>query len=141
MVLVIDRRAILLWGPVMTREERAKGTHSKRESLWKNTLKENELRVVVNLRAIEALIKKEVSHRKDNQKSWRKDVDLEARKSKRKSIRYSSESDESKDRNYKSKKSTDSRFREVSERISTTTAYLQILHNMQTLHLILKTLL
>ena len=40
----------------------------------------------VNLWTIEALMKKDVPHRRSNQKSRRNDIDLEARKTKRKSI-------------------------------------------------------
>ena len=85
-VLLIERGALLLWGQIMTRDEGTKRFHPKWENPWKNNLKEKDLRVAVNLRTIEALMKKEVPHRKGDQKSRRNDIDLEARKTKRKSI-------------------------------------------------------
>ena len=70
-------------------------------------------------------MKKEVPHRKGDQKSRRNDIDLEARKTKRKYRRCSSspslssssneDSDESKYRNNEGKEGADSRFRVVSE--------------------------
>ena len=48
----------------MTRDEGAKRSHPKWENLGTNTLKEKNLTVAVNLRTIEALMKKEVPHRK-----------------------------------------------------------------------------
>ena len=62
-----------------------------KEGKLKSTLKEKDLRIVENLRAIEALMKKEVPYQKDDQKSQRNDFDLEERKTKRKKHRrYSS---------------------------------------------------
>ena len=84
-VLVIQRSSLVLWGAVI-RDEGAKRSHTKWENIWKNTLKGKDLRVAVNLRTIEALMKKEVTHRKGDQKSRRNDIELEARKTKRKSI-------------------------------------------------------
>ena len=86
-VLAIERGALLSWGQIMTRDEEAKRSHPKWENHWKNTLKEKDLRVAVNLHTIEALMKKEVPHQKGHQKSQRNNIDLEARKKKRKSIR------------------------------------------------------
>ena len=87
-VLVIERGALLLWGQIMNRDEGAKRSHPKWKNHWKNILKEKDLRVVtVTLRMIEALINKEVSHRKGDQKSRGNDIDLKVRKTKRKSIR------------------------------------------------------
>ena len=85
-VLVIERGVLLLWGQIITKDEGAKRSHPKWENHWKNTLKEKDLRVAVNLRMIEALMKKEVPHWKGDQKSRRNDTDLEVRKTKRKSI-------------------------------------------------------
>lgn len=68
----------------MTRAKGVNRSYPKWEILSKNTLKD--LRVLVNLQAIQALMKKEVPHRKGNQKSRRNDVDLETRKPKRISI-------------------------------------------------------
>ena len=76
-VLVMEERALLLWGQVMNRDEGAKRSHPK----W-----EKDLRVVINLRAIEALMKKEFLHQKGDQKSLRNNIDLEARKTKIKSV-------------------------------------------------------
>ena len=84
--LVIGRSAFLLWGQKMTRDEGAKSSHPEWENLWRNILKEKDLRVAVDLWAIKALMKKEVPHRKGDQKSRWSDIDLEARKTKRKSI-------------------------------------------------------
>ena len=84
-VLVIERSSLVLWGAVI-RDEGAKRSHTKWENIWKNTLKGKDLRVAVNLRTIEALMKKEVTHRKGDQKSRRNNIELEARKRKRKSI-------------------------------------------------------
>ena len=70
----------------MTRDEGAKRYYPKWETNCKNTLIEKDLRAAVNLRAIEALMKKEVPHRKSDQKSRRNEFDLEARKTKRSSI-------------------------------------------------------
>ena len=63
----------------MTKDEGAKRSHPNR--LRKNTLKEKDQKFAVNLRAIEALMKKEVPHQKGNQKFLRSEVDLEARSS------------------------------------------------------------
>ena len=60
-VLVIERITLLLWGYVSTRHQGEKRYHSKRKKLWQNTLKEKDLKVAVNLRAIEALMKKKRS--------------------------------------------------------------------------------
>ena len=65
---------------------RNKEVSSKMRNLWRKNLREKDLRVVVNLPEIEALTKKEVPHRKSNQKCQRNDVDLEPRKTKSKSI-------------------------------------------------------
>ena len=65
---------------------RNKEVSSKMRNLWRKNLKEKDLRIVVNLREIEALMKKEAPHRKSDQKCRRNDVDLEPRKTKRKSI-------------------------------------------------------
>ena len=81
-----ERGALLLWDQIITRDEGAKRSHPKWEWLWKNTLKEKYLRVAVNLRTTEALMKKEIQPRKGDQKSRTNDIDLEARKTKRKSI-------------------------------------------------------
>ena len=123
-VLVIERRALLLSGQIMSRGEGAKRSRPKWENLWKNTLKEKYLRVAVNLRAIEALMKKEVPHRKGDQKN-RRDIDLEARKTKRKSrgdihLRHHPKAHlmtilKSKYRNNEGKEIRDFRFRVVSE--------------------------
>ena len=69
---------------VMTRAKGVNRSYPKWEIISKNTLKD--LRVLVNLQAIQALMKKEVPHRKGNQKSRRNDVDLKTRKPKRISI-------------------------------------------------------
>ena len=147
-VLVIERRAFLLWGQIMTRNEGAKRSHPKWENHWKNTLKEKGLRVAVNLQTIEALMKKEVPHRKRDQKSWRKDIDLEARKTKRKSIgdihlrhhhqahlmtilmRVNIET-------MRARKAQVLDLGWFLRRISTNTAYLRVWHNTPTLILIL----
>ena len=75
----------------MTRDEGAKRSQAKWKSLSKNTLKEKDLKVVVNLRMTEGLMKKEVRLRRQSKSSkkwrWLKNVDLEGRKIKRKSIR------------------------------------------------------
>ena len=123
--LVIERRALLLWSQIMTREEGAKRSHPKWENLWKNTLKEEDLRVAVNLRRIEALIKKEVPHRKGDQKVKEATSICKQEGKKKKHQRYSSspstssssndDSDESKHWNNEGKESTDSIFRVVSE--------------------------
>ena len=70
----------------LMRSNNDQGRRAKWENLWKNTLKEKDLRVAVNLQTIEALMKKEVPHRKSDQKIWRNDIDLEARKAKGKRI-------------------------------------------------------
>ena len=124
-ILVIERRALLLWGKIMTKDKGAKRSHSKWENLWKNTLKYKDLRAAVNLRMIEALMKKEVHHRKGDQKIQRNDIDLEARKAEKKHERHTfspspstssnDDSDESKYRNNEGKERTDSKFRVVSE--------------------------
>ena len=126
-VVVIERRTLLLWGQIMTRDEGAKKSQPKWGKLWKNTLKEKKLRVAVNLWTIEALMNKEIPHRKGDQKSQRSNINIETRKRKKKHLRYSSspspssssndDSDESKYRNSEGKKSTDSRFRVVSEEV------------------------
>ena len=98
----------------MTRHEGAKRTHPKWDNLSKNIL-----RVAVNLRTIEALIKKEVPHQKGGHKNRSK------KNKKKKHQRYSSSRspssssidnfDESKSRNNEGKESTGSRLRVVSE--------------------------
>ena len=70
-------------------------------------------------------MKKEVHHRKGDQKIQRNDIDLEARKPEKKHERHSfspspstsfnDDSDENKYRNNEGKECTDSRFRVVSE--------------------------
>ena len=85
-VVVIERGALVLWSQIMTRDEGANRFDPKLEKLWKNTLKEKDLRVEENLWTTEALMKKEVPQRKGNQKSRRNGVDLEATKTKWKSV-------------------------------------------------------
>ena len=109
----------------MTKDEGARRSHPKQENLRKNTLKEKDLRVIVYLRAIEALMKKKFLHRKDDQKTQRNEIDLEATKTKKNHQRYSSlaslssssndDFDENKFRNNESNESTDPRFRVLSD--------------------------
>ena len=56
---------------------RSKEVSPKLEHLSKNNLKEKYLNVPINLRAIEALMKKQVPPQKDDQKSRRNDINLE----------------------------------------------------------------
>ena len=65
---------------------RSKEVSPKVEELLKEHPKRK--RVAVNLRTIEALMKKEISHRKGDQKSRRNNINLESRKTNRKSIGY-----------------------------------------------------
>ena len=71
---------------LMIRDEGAKRSHPKWENLWKSTLKEKDLRVAANLWTIEALMEKEIPHRKGDKKSQRSDINLETKKTKGKSI-------------------------------------------------------
>ena len=111
--------------PSLMRSNKDQGQRAKWENLWKNTLKEKDLRVAVNLQTIEALMKKEVPHRKSDQKIWRNDIDLEARKAKGKRIEdihlslspsssSNEDSDQIKYRNNEGTESAESRFRVVS---------------------------
>ena len=94
---------------------------------------------------IEALMKKDVPHRRSNKKSRRNDIDLEARKTKRKSIvdihlRHHNEAHLMTilmrvNKNIGGKESTDYRFRVVSDEDQYN--YLQIWPNTPTLILIL----
>ena len=132
----------------MTRNEGAKRSHPNWENLWKNTLKEKDLRVAVNLRTIEVLMKNEVSHQKGNQKSWRSDINTEARNTKRKTIRHIQLCHHHQNNlmtilmrvNIETMRDTKAQIPDVGwflTRISTNTAYLQILPNTSTLILIL----
>ena len=118
--------------PSLMRSNNDQGRRSKEVSTKVGeTLKEHpqrkNLRVAVNLWTIEALMNKEIPHRKGDQKSQRSNINIETRKRKKKHLRYSSSpspssssndgSDESKYRNSEGKKSTDSRFRVVSEEV------------------------
>ena len=145
-VLVIERGALLLWGQIMTRDDGARRSHPKWENHWKNTLKEKDLRFAVNLWTIEALMKKDVPHRRSSQKKSKKWHRSRSKKNKKKKHqRYSSspspwsssndDSDESKYRNIGGKESTDYRFRVVSDEDQCN--YLQIWPNTPTLILIL----
>ena len=146
-VLVIERRALLLSGQIMSRGEGPKRSRPKWENLWKNTLKEKYLRVTVNLRAIEALMKKEVPYRKGDQKN-RREIDLEARKTKRKStgdihLRHHPQAHLMTILKRVNIETMRARKAEISDlgwflrRISINTAYLQIWPNTPTLVLIL----
>ena len=100
-VLVIERRFLLWWGQIMTRDKGAKRSHPKWENLWKNTLKEKDLKVVVNLRS---------RSKKNKTKKHRRYSSLQSPSSS-----SNDGSDEIKYRNNEGKKGTYSRFRVVSE--------------------------
>ena len=147
-VLVIERGALLLWGHIMARDEGAKRSQPKWENHWKNTLKEKDKRAAIILRTIEALMKKEVSHRKGDQRSRRNNIDLEARKTKRKSIRDIHLCHHHQTHlmtvlmrvNIEIMRARKKQILDLGwflRRISTNTAYLQIWHNTPTLILIL----
>ena len=141
-------KSLVLWGQIITRCELAKRSHPKWENLWKNTLKEKDLRVIVNLRTIKALMKKEAPNRKGNQKSWRNDINLEARKRKRKStgnihFRHHHQAHLMTvlmRLNMKTMRARKAKIPDLGwflRRISTNTAYIQIWPNTPTLILIL----
>ena len=98
----------------------AKRSHPKWENVWKNIVKEKDLRVAVFLRVIEGGMKEEVPYRKDDQKKRKKRHRCRSKKNKkeyhwRHSYLPSSSSSPNDNSDENKYISTDSRFRVVSE--------------------------
>ena len=139
-VLMIKRGALLLSRRIVTRDEGA-----KRENLWNNNLKENDLSSESsNDRSTDGRRRPlpKGQSKTSKKRHWsrsKKNKKIQNRRyspSPSPSSSYNSDSDESKYRNNESKERTDLRLTVVSE-VDTKTAYLQLWPNTPTLILIL----